>query len=302
MLIGHQKILQFFEKAQQSGELNHAYIFVGPSQVGKKTVAKYITSNLLGRSIEQLTSNPDFYYIERVEDEKTEKLKKDISVEQIRVLKNRMRSKSWLGGYQVVFIDEAELLNEEGSNAILKLLEEPPEKSIFFLITQDDQKLLPTIRSRAQLVFFSLVPEQEIKVALESWGAGSKQAEELARDAWGRPGRAVEFFQDEEVYKKYVQEVERFNSLLGQPFYKKLKLLEDLFGKGEKEDHIRNREELDGVLELWIMKWREKLLAEQQPANQKKIISILDSLEQARVLLKQNIHPKILVEQVVLEF
>ena len=138
MLIGHAKILEFFENALKSGSLSHAYCFVGQGQVGKRTLAKILAAKILKTDLSKLSCHPDFYYLERIEDEKTGKLKKEISIAQARYLKTHLIGKSWSGGYKVVIVDEAELLNEESSNALLKTLEEPKAKTIFFLLTENE--------------------------------------------------------------------------------------------------------------------------------------------------------------------
>lgn len=311
MIIGHSKIVEASIRAFEGDRFQHAYIFVGRNSVGKRTVARYLASSLLKTSFEKIDIHPDFFYVERSVDEKTGKHKKDITIEQARTIKQKLQTKSWSGGFQVVVLDEAERLNEEASNALLKILEEPPEKSIVFLLTTDDEALLPTIRSRAQTVSFPLVSEEIIKQGLVDRGCGEEKASELAYASWGRPGRALSFLHDEELYRDYQKEIERFKKLLHQPFHVKLKIIEDIFGStkggGEKQDHIKQREELVDILEIWEMQWRDILLAGEKNNEYKKyasqtIITILNKLEEARKLLRQNIHPRLVVENIVLDF
>lgn len=306
MIIGHSKIIEIYTQAFQRGKFHHAYIFVGRSSVGKRTVARYLASNLLQIPVEKIDIHPDFLYVERWFDEKTGKHKKDITIEQARIVKETLSTKSWSGGFRIVIVDDVERLNEEASNALLKILEEPPEKSIIFLLTTDNKVLLPTIRSRAQTVLFPLVSEEVIKQALIDKGCNEVQATDFACAAWGRPGRALSFLQDEELYKSYNQEIERFKKLLHQPFYTQLKLLEHLFKKDD-QDHIEQRESLISVLEMWEMQWRQLLIEGNKTSEQKKytpelIITILTKLTEARALLRKNIHPRLVVENIVLEF
>ena len=123
-IIGHEKIISFFDKVIANGALAQSYCFVGAGGVGKKTVARYLATQILKVSDKQLNTHPDFYYLCRQIDEKTEKIKKDIGIAQARQIKEKLGRKSWFGGYQVIIIDEAELLNEESANALLKSLEE----------------------------------------------------------------------------------------------------------------------------------------------------------------------------------
>ena len=127
-IIGHSKIISFFETAIAKNKLAQSYCFAGRDQVGKKTIAHHLAAKILNIQENKLDTYPDFYYLSRQIDEKTGKLKKEISIAQARQIKDRLGSKAWFGGYQVIIIDEAELLNEESGNALLKLLEEAGAK------------------------------------------------------------------------------------------------------------------------------------------------------------------------------
>ncbi len=202
MLIGQVEMVRFFDRIATSNAWHHAYGLVGQPQMGKKTLARQLAAGLLKKPEVSLEAHPDFHFLGREIDEKKEKMRSDITIEQIRTLKQRVQKKSWLGGYQVILIDEAECLTIEASNALLKMLEEPPEKSIFFLLSSDEAALLPTIRSRMQTLFFSLVSTTEIAEGLKKMGCAEKKAILLAEQAWGRPGRAIDFFLHPEEQNK----------------------------------------------------------------------------------------------------
>lgn len=300
MIIGHEKILDFFAGAQEKRNLAHAFCFVGPDQVGKRTVAKNLSAQLLNTTVDKLAIHADFYYVQREEEEKTGKLKKDISIEQMRRLKERFCHKSWLGGNQVAIIEEAELLGQ-ASNSILKVLEEPPKNSFIFLLATDEKKLLPTILSRCQKIFFSLLTDEEIKKGLQERGVSEELAEKITAVSWGRPGRAINFSQDPELLKEYFVEANRWKKLVGAPFYEKLKETDGLFG--DKTDTQRDRDNLRNIMDIWITEWfkilKQKNLAE---TDYKKIIKLIDDLLAVKISLRQNIHPRLLVEQTLLNF
>lgn len=313
MIIGHQHILQFFEGAKKNDRLAHAYCFVGANQVGKRTVARQIAADLLDVPLAQLETHPDFYAVERLEDEKTGKLKKELAVSQAREIRSRLQRTSWSGGYQVTIINEAELLNDESANALLKILEEPGSKSILFLLTEDEGKLLSTIRSRSQLFYFSLVPEASLAKGLEEQGVAPEKARELATLAWGRPGRALSMVQNPERTLWQLGEISRFHKLIDQPFYLKLKIIDELFGSKDSEDRDsqRQRDHLQQILDIWIGLWREvlRVRAGMEATShvavsfpERKVAGILDQLFEAKILLRQNIHPRLLVEQIILQF
>lgn len=314
MIIGHQAITDFFDHAIKTGDLSHAYCFLGYDQVGKRTVAKNIAAKLLATTEEKLLQHPDFYYLERETDEKTGKLRKNISITQTRALRLRSQNRSWLGGYQVAIINEAELLNAESANALLKILEEPGEKSVFFLLAESESLLLPTVCSRCQLFFFNLVGEAEIKTGLMNQGYEADEAERAATFSWGRPGRAQELAGDPEKTAQYISELHRWTKIAGAPFYGKLKAIEDLFA--EKEDTIRRQSKLQKVLDIWIMLWRDLMLMSSGQAKNnewaaeiskiKKIeapeaAQFITALEETKVLLSQNVNAPLLFEQLLLK-
>jgi len=304
MIIGHDRIVKFFDNAIKNGGIGHAYCLVGSHGIGKRTLANYISAQLLQTEASKLHTNPDYYYLERATDEKTGKLKKEISVKQARDLRERLHSSSWLGAGQAVIIDEAELLNTEASNALLKILEEPPKKSIIFLLTTDDNLLLPTIRSRCQTFYLSFVSDAEIGESLKTLGADEHTAGEIVKMAWGRPGRAIEAFNDILVRQNYRDEITRVRNLISQPFYGKVAALEDLFGKKD-EDHISKRDQWKAVLDIWQMEFRNILFGKSDWAKkftQTQIVTILDKIKLAQDLMGKNINPRLIIEEILFKF
>jgi DNA polymerase-3 subunit delta' len=301
MLIGHQRVISFFQNAWGHHSFSHCYCLVGQDQIGKQTLARYIATQVLTISLEQLDTHPDFFYIERSTDEKSGKRRKELTVEQARTLKMRLQTTSWFSGYRVVVIDEVELLNEEAGNALLKLLEEPPEKTIFFLLTTNDTLLLPTIRSRTQFIYLNLVPEKEIIQGLLEQNISSVQAVKIAQLAWGRPGRALHMAHDQEFFNSTQEQLQLFTEIIHKPLYEQFKIVEELVG-GKKEESI-SRDKLDTLLELWIVWWREKLITENNNGKSAVVtIQTVRKITEARVLLQKNINPKLLFENIVLAF
>lgn len=311
-IIGHKKIISFFENLIASNSLSQAYCFSGKDSVGKRTVARFLASQLLKVEDGKLDTHPDFYYLSRAVDEKTGKLKKEISIAQSRQIKERLGSRSWFGGYQVVIIDEAELLNEESGNALLKILEEPAQKRIFFLLTSDDSRLLTTIKSRCQMMYFALVSDAEIEQGLMQAGKDLQVAKEAVALAWGRPGRALEMAESEDAKVAAGAELNRWQQIVAEPFYKKLASMDDLLVDEEKNKNssVRTSEKLQDVLETWQVVWREVLLDKilgkenkiltKQDFSAGKIVELVDAFKKSQILLGQNVNPKLVVEQILL--
>lgn len=312
MIIGHRQILDFFTTAAGSGQLSHAYGFVGPRSVGKRAVALEISARLLKVSSEKLAVNPNFTLVQRGEDEKTGKLKKEISVAQARELKNTFQHTSWQEGNRVVLIDGAEYLNSESGNALLKLLEEPPKGTYFFLLIENENAVLPTVYSRLQSFYFSLVKTSEIAAALKGSGVPAEKAEAYARRSAGRPGRALAFLENENV-ETYDERLATFQKLVGAPFYKKIELIEKLYGA--KEDGERGRAEWQEILDTWISWFRDWLLKKHgasqfagEPGltagvnfSSGELVEIIDSFQRVKKLLRQNVHPRLAIESALLK-
>lgn len=199
-LFGHQAAEGAFLAAHASGRLHHAWLIEGPSGIGKARLAMRMAAFLLGargpgdapldapaddpvmRAFLS-GSHPDVS-IQRRELNDKGKPSQDISVEQIRQLTHFFTMKPALGGWRIGIIDAIDEVNRAGANALLKTLEEPPEKSLLFLINHRSQPILPTIRSRCRLLQLSVLGDDLCAKALSAAGAPP----EAAALAHGRPG------------------------------------------------------------------------------------------------------------------
>ncbi len=295
--IGQPHIISFFDLAVKNAKLGQAYCFVGASQIGKRTLANILAAQILNVEVEQLKFNPDYYYVERLEDEKTGKKKKEISVDQSRELREKFYNRSWLNGYKVAIVDEAELLNEESGNALLKIIEEPPSKSIIFLLTENDILLLPTIRSRCQVFQLSPVSEVEIEKLITS-ASDVKDAKEIIELSWGRPGRALDLCRDFELFSECLKEKTRWQKIVSSPIHERWQEMEDILS--EKGGLIKTKEKLDPIFDFWIMLWREKMLSGQMMDDRYRII--IDDIRYIKNLLSANVNPRLAVEQFLSKF
>jgi len=193
-----EEILQSLKNSKAQGRLHHAYIFSGAPGVGKtETIKKFAASvfsegaNLLER-IER-SGHPDLVWIRRNEDG-------PIAVEQVRELHRTLSFSPLESKYRFVVIEEAQHMNATTMNAILKILEEPPSHTIFFLTCPDGDLLLQTIRSRCQLIrFFPLPKEVLLEKLTKEFPEEEKRKLEYAVDgAEGSFFRAKEYLENEE--------------------------------------------------------------------------------------------------------
>jgi DNA polymerase-3 subunit delta' len=305
-IIGHKRVLDFFENVVKNGRLSHAYCFVGPSGLGKRAVAERLAATLLQKERSMLSIHPDMLYVRREKSEKTGKLKKDISIDQLARCRSFLSQRPFLAEHKIVIIDEAEYMNINAANALLKTLEEPPAYAVLFLITTDETRLPQTIRSRCQTVFFQPIDEKEILDFLLQKHIDPPVAEKMAKQAAGIPGRAHRWAEHPESYEWYEREIERFQGLSGVAFYKKLQKIDELFG--DKSDHIEARKHLLSVLDIWeamIVGYGRALSTNGSdvPAGwtRTRVVEVYMSIERAKALLGKNIHPRLVVENIMLQ-
>ncbi len=150
-LIGHQKTFQAFLDAWNNREtqpIHPVWMLCGPRGIGKSTLAYKIAKMVYGNV-------GDFFIIDlahNIDDHGNPKPdSKIISVATVRNMIERMQMSSMSGQWRVILIDSTDELNKFAANAILKLLEEPPQKTLFLLVTHQLSNVLPTIRSRARV-------------------------------------------------------------------------------------------------------------------------------------------------------
>lgn len=150
-LVGHADVLQSFISAWNARDthpIHPVWMLTGPRGIGKATLAYKIAKMVYGNV-------GDFFIIDLARNiDKDGKSKSDgkvISVYTVRAMIERMQMSSMSGEWRVVLIDSVDELNTAASNAILKLLEEPPAKTLFLLVTHQLANVLPTVRSRARV-------------------------------------------------------------------------------------------------------------------------------------------------------
>ena len=230
MLIGHQRIWDFLIRSAKRDRLAHAYLFAGPAQTGKLTMAlefaKWLfcenedkQDNACGECRSCLAvergQNPDIVILSARQIDKNDVLKNaEIGIGEIRDLQHKLSLFPYGAPYKIAIIEEIASLSGEAASALLKTLEEPSSHSLIILISSSWQTILPTIISRCQLIKFLPVPEHEISVKLKHLAKKETDFKKAIKLAAGRPGRAIKFLQEPERLAEQEKEIEIFEKLL----------------------------------------------------------------------------------------
>ena len=186
-VIGHRSVLDMLERDLAAPA--HAYLFVGPANVGKASVARRFAALLLcgedeGCRRRALTGNhPDLELVEP--DGRTV-----LSVDRARATVARAVLSPVEAGRKVFLFEEAGMMNDEAANALLKTLEEPSPTTVFLLVAESEDALPATVASRSRTVMFGRVTEEEIVSGLADLGVPEDQAHRAAATSGGRPGLA----------------------------------------------------------------------------------------------------------------
>lgn len=336
--LGNEQAKEFLCKSLAKRKISSTYIFVGPDDVGKTTIANSFAASLLcinfdkggklpcgecsGCRQNQVGKNlslshdlgsvhPDFHLLKR------EPSKKNIGVEQVREFIRGLEMSSFLNSFKVGIIKQADRLSDEAANALLKTLEEPRQKVVVILVVKELNGLPATIVSRAQVVrFYPVKTEVIYHYLLNEHKATRSQALKLSRLALGRPALAVKLLEDEAFLKEMESRVTSFLNFPRQPIYERWQIVTGLLG--EKATGQEATRKAERILESWQGVMRDIMLTalnhqdlvqNEYVLNELEILSRYSSpdrllnwfgrLEEARQQLRANVGAKQALEQLV---
>lgn len=309
MIIGHKRQITYFEKVISKGALAHAYLFHGPANVGKRTIAEEIAKTLLCWRPKKgfggcgacdscaRVSDGTHENIIRLSREETliskKESRKEIPIEDIRELRRVLSFLHKPGAWRIVIVSDAEHLSQEAANAFLKLLEEPPARTIFFLIAEHIEYILLTIRSRAQGVYFSLVSDSTIREYLAGHALSHVRIDEICAYAAGRTGAAVAAAQKDEAVLESEKRARGVSQALskGAPFF---------FPYAEKaaSDEDVRLETADSVIRIL----RERLMGEGSIPVQARLAKQVKSVVRiTEAMARTNVNPRLSLDLIFFE-
>jgi DNA polymerase-3 subunit delta' len=218
VIVGQDRAVEGFASAWATRKLHHAWLLAGPKGVGKASLAHAAARRVLAEAagprfdlpgietdddhpivkLVEAGSHPDMRWLERIENPKAKTpgtLYKNIIVEQIRGLGEFLSLSAALSPWRVVVIDTVDELETSGANALLKMLEEPPANTLFFLVSNAPGRLLPTIRSRCRRLDFQKLDDDAMTSILAEHAphVPNVERQRIIAMSFGSAARALAF-------------------------------------------------------------------------------------------------------------
>jgi DNA polymerase III subunit delta' len=320
-VFGQSKAVNLLDSSAVAGRLAHAYLFIGPEHIGKKTLALNLARalNCLGDDVPcgdcvpcariLAGANSDVQIISLADGAK------EIGIDQIRDVQHTASLKAYESKYRVFIIDGAQHLSTEASNSLLKTLEEPPENVLLILTAVHKGQVMPTILSRCQTVQLHPVPIGVIAQALvDRWGVERERANMLAGFSGGAIGWALEAIEDASIIVERADILDKAIGVGSAGINERFNWAAEmatLFGQDKAAVFFS--------LGLWTGWWRDILLYKQNCLNLvinldrleliKKLASIygvkqisefVNSIQSAVYNLRRNVNPRLTLEVLML--
>lgn len=336
-VVNQDHAILLFRSAVRAGKVGHAYLLVGPSGVGRRTLALAFAQFLNcerpdGDACGECDpcrrivsgNHPDVRTLDVARGKFFEAPEKDyrgkeIPIDQIRALRQDAAYPPYQGRRKVYIIADAERMNPSSSNSLLKILEEPPARITFILVAESAVALLPTIVSRCQLVRCTYLRADQIERALiERWQVDEGRASVLSALADGRLGRAREWADSEERLAARDRLLDLLPALEEGDLLVRLDAAEALV----KETQGKEGDLLPELLDLAVLWYRDLLVWKQlqEPAllvnrdRQSQIARLageygeamlgarLEAVEAAKESLRRNVNARLALEKLFLSF
>jgi DNA polymerase-3 subunit delta' len=327
-ILDQKQAVDWLQLAYEADRLPHGLVFAGPVGVGKATTATALGALVLCENPKGNDScgkcdscrvlvagnHPDFRVITkeliRSYDRTGESKAVEFSIDVIRPeLVERAGRKSVLGRGKVFVIERAELMTAGAQNAMLKTLEEPAEKTVIILLTDQPAYLLPTIRSRCQLVRFAPLPVAMVQKQLEKRGIDAMTASSAAKLAEGSLGVAIQWIEDG-VVKLAEELIARLDALAkGQPLAGLadwLKKSADAYAEQQlKRDELASKAQAsrDGLavyLRISAEHFRRLLESSDDPDHLERAATAIDAINRAEQYLDAYVNTPLVLQQLTL--
>jgi DNA polymerase-3 subunit delta' len=260
-MLGHEWAVSALKQHVAGGGFRHAYLFTGPQGVGRRTLALRLAQALNCpqppapgeacrecRTCQQIEKmqHPDLAVVQ------AEQVGGTLKVDQIRELQHSLSLAPYQASYRVALLMRFEEAHVSAQNALLKTLEEPPDKVILLVTAESAESVLPTVASRCELLRLRPLPLEVVQSGLqERWGLPAEEARLLAHLSGGRPGNALRLRQSPELLEQRQIWLDDLRQLLRSNRVQRFAYAEKL---------ARDKEKRRDALLTWLSLWRDVLL------------------------------------------
>lgn len=289
-ILGHHVLRERLKRIADREHPPQSYLFSGPEGVGKKLVAIEFALSLMGEDNLDRSGHPDLLVIGPSE-ERTEKgvKKKQIRGDEVRIATQFLSRYPAEAERRVVIVDEAERLSLLAENALLKILEEPEEKSALILVTHQPGKLLPTIRSRVVSFSFDILSEAELKAGFPDLSP------RIVPDFFfrlGLPALLAHALEDPAGFQAHAEKLRSLFQVSKLSIRERLALAEKL---------AEDESALPDLLTEWLLGLHEKSNETTMVGEVQQYLFLLDRLErQSTTIVDQRGNTRLLLEKLLL--
>jgi len=299
-IIGHKHQVETIEQDIQSDNLAHAYLFAGPSSIGKFAIAKMFV-NILQCPNNLCHECPTCIQLKAGTHSDTivlQNTEESIKIEQIRTIISRLNMTTQ-GRYKILLIKKAERMTPEAANCLLKTLEEPPANTLIIMTTDNVRAILPTIISRVRLLKFNAYSKEFLanKLADLFSETSPETLQQVCSLALGKSGKAIKLLRDADLLASYRTMYNVLCEFLeDNAIHRKFKVIEELLGE---------RKDVNEFLEVFTHLIRTRIyqgLADSKNTSAiQRLITLLEEVENTKILLKRNINAKLALENLALK-
>lgn len=288
VIMEHQPILDRFKSLGQMGHLHHAQLWVGPEHVGKTHLALVLASFLQGgednpilkKQIFEGLHSDTILFLESTE----------LSIEAIRRVVERAHQ-SHASPYLIFILENIGRMKAEAANALLKTLEEPHPKTLFFLTANQEEDVLPTLQSRCHETRFQTVQEAQLR----EFCSEHVYSDELVFFAMGRPGKLRRLLDDSAYFEAHRVIFEDLNRFLDSPSVAQALDLSRCY---------TSHPLLLEMLDILLQRARTWALSASQPSflNVVELASILEQIEDTKYKLRNHVNAQLTLDHLLLSF
>ena len=301
-VLGQDHITNTLQKAIKAGNFGHAYLFTGPRGVGKTSVARLLAHAI----IEQNYAGDSLEHLDIIEIDAAS----NTGVDDVRELREKAYVAPAAASHKIYIIDEVHMLSKAAFNALLKILEEPPEHVIFILATTEAHKIPATVASRTQRFGFRPIPQELLASHIQSIAKKEKvklnddAAKLIAEHGSGSFRDAISLLDQLQNANKTI-DTSTIRQTLGQLDEHVLDEITQAVTKGDIGQIISTIEsaERDGAQPVEIAQqlashWRHELLRGNVPLGRTKTLQAIEDL----LAVRASMHPRLLLEVVLIRY